>query len=453
MKIKDMLGINGARLIFGQLEDIVDFNFFSKDTRTIKENDVFIGIKGDNFDGSDFGYDAFLKGARTCILEKEIDIDKEQFKDRNLIVVNNTKDFLVELARPIRDQINVPIIAVTGSVGKTSTKNIIADVLAAKYKVLKTKGNLNTLAGMALTLLSLKDEEIIVIEMGMNQAGEISKLTNFLRPDVAVITNVGTAHIGNLGSRENILKAKLEILEGLQGPLFINNDNDLLNSWHKNAHIDNKIITYGIDETSDYRATNVCYDKLGSHFKINNELIGIKVLGKHFIYNAVVGFAIGSLFKVPVTKMKEQFSNILLEHDRMELINNNGLTIINDTYNASYDSVFYALEVLSFFESRKIAVLGDIGELGEYSKEIHQKIGDLIVKFKIDILVTVGENAKFINERAIELGFKSENAISFNSNLEAAKYIKSLEKSEDVILVKASNSFKFKEIVDFLREE
>lgn len=453
MKIKDMLGINGARLVFGHLEDTVDFNFFSKDTRTIKENDVFIGIKGDNFDGSDFGIEAFLKGAHTCILEKEIEIDKEQFKDRNLIVVNNTKDFLVELARPIRDKIKVPIIAVTGSVGKTSTKNIIADVLATKYKVLKTKGNLNTLAGMALTLLSLKDEEIIVIEMGMNQAGEISKLTNFLRPSVAVITNVGTAHIGNLGSRENILKAKLEILEGLQGPLFINNDNDLLNSWHKNTQINNKIITYGIDEISDYRATSISYDKLGSHFQINNELIDINVLGKHFIYNAVVGFALGSLFAVPFAKMKEKFNHLLLEHDRMELINKDNITIINDSYNASYDSVFYALEVLSFFPSRKIAVLGDIKELGDYSKEIHQKIGDLIVKFKIDILVTVGENAKFINERALELGFKSENAISFNSNLQAAKYIKKLEKSEDVILIKASNSFKFKEIVDFLREE
>lgn len=451
MKIKDVLGIEEARLVFGNDEELLDFCNFSKDTRTIKDGDIFLGIKGDNFNGSDFALEAFYKGASTCIIDKEIDIDAQDFTGKNLIIVKNTKSFLIELARPIREKANIPIIAVTGSVGKTSTKNIIADVLAAKYKVLKTQGNLNTLVGMALTFLSLRDEKIIVMEMGMNQAGEISRLTNYVKPDMAVITNIGTAHIGNLGSRENILKAKLEILEGLKGPIIINNDNDLLNKWYKDNKINHKVITYGIDENSEYKADNITYDEAGSHFKINGNLININVLGKHFIYNSIVAFAIGKIMGIAEDKITEKLTNIPLEHDRMELIHTKKLTIINDSYNASYDSVYYALEVLGFFKGRKIALLGGIGELGSYTKEIHLSIGDLIVKNNIDILITVGDNAKFINERVKELGFTEE--YHFDTNIEGAKFMKSIEQENDIVLVKASNALKFIEIVNYLKEE
>lgn len=454
IKIKDMIGISNARLVFGNINDNVDFNHFSKDSRIVNDGDVFIGIKGDNFDGNDYYVDAFEKGAKTCILSKNIEVSDEmrnKYADRNLIIVDDIEEFLINLAKPIREKINIPIIAVTGSVGKTSTKNIIADVLSAKYKVLKTSGNLNTLIGLALTLLRISDEEIAVIEIGMNQAGEISRLSKFLQPDIGVIINVGTAHIGNLGSRENILKAKLEILDGLKDKLFINNDNDLLNKWYIKEKDNVSVITYGIDKICDFQAINITYDKNGSHFDIENNHININVIGKHFIYNSVIAYALGKYFKVEVNDIITKLANIPLEKDRMELINSNNITIINDTYNASYDSVYYALEVLSTFEGRKIAVLGDIKELGDYSEEIHRNIGKLIISNKIDILITVGELAKYINLEAEKLGLNKDNSYNFDNKIEAVNLINKIKKDGDNYLVKASNSMKFKEIVENIK--
>ncbi len=453
LKIKDMIGINNASLIFGNQDDIVDFNYFSKDSRTVKEGDVFIGIKGDNFDGNDYYEEALKKGAKTCILSKDISIPEEikkTYNDRNLLIIEDVENFLVELSKPIRDKLKIPIIAITGSVGKTSTKNIVADVLSAKYKVLKTNGNLNTLIGLALTLLRVKDEEIAVIELGMNQPGEISQLSSFLKPDIGVIINVGTAHIGNLGSRENILKAKLEILDGLKDKLFINNDNDLLNEWNKNKH-SISINTYGIENKSNFEAKNLTYNKSGSHFTIENNQIDINVIGKHFVYNSIIAYAIGRHFGVNVEDIIEKLKNIPLESDRMELINSENITIINDTYNASYDSVYYALEVLSTFKGRKIAVLGDIKELGDYGESIHRDIGKLIVKNNIDILITVGELSSFINEEAIKLGFKKENSYNFDSKNQAILLINKIKEKDDNYLIKASNSMKFKEIVENIK--
>jgi len=454
IKIKEMIGKSNARLIFGDVNDSVDFNHFSKDSRIVNNGDVFIGIKGDNFDGNDYYEEAFNKGAKTCILSRNINISdelKEKYSDRNLLIVDNIEEFLVELARPIREKLNIPFIAVTGSVGKTSTKNIIADVLSAKYKVLKTSGNLNTLIGLALTILKVTDEEIGVIEMGMNHAGEISRLSNFLKPDIAVIINVGTAHIGNLGSRENILKAKLEILEGLKGAIYINNDNDLLHAWCKSSNTTHKIITYGIENISDYQGVNIRYDKDGSHFNIGDKNIDINVIGRHFIYNSIVAYAIAKNFQVTDEEILKKLKNIPLESDRMELINSNDITIINDTYNASYDSIYYALEVLGFFDGRKIAVLGDIKELGEYSEEIHRNIGKLIVKDNIDILITIGNDSVYINEEALKSGFNKEKTYHFNNKEEAINLINEIKEKGDNYLIKASNSMKFKEIVEKIK--
>lgn len=454
IKIKDMIGLSNARLIFGNINDCVDFNYFSKDSRLINKGDVFIGIKGDNFDGNNYYEEAFLKGAKTCILSRNIEISTEikiKYKDRNLLIVDNIEEFLVELARPIREHLNIPIIAITGSVGKTSTKNIIADVLSAKYKVLKTNGNLNTLIGTALTLLRLKDEEVIVLEFGMNHKGEISKLSKFIKPDIGIIINIGTAHIGNLGSRENILKAKLEILDGLQKALFINNDNDLLNKWYKKDTTKLPVITYGINNKSDFKGHNLKYSKNGSYFQIENQEININVIGKHFIYNSIVAYAVGRYLEVKSKDIIAKLKCIPLESDRMELINSNNITIINDTYNASYDSVYYALEVLKAFNGRKIAVLGDIKELGDYSEEIHRNIGHLIIKNKIDILITIGEFSKYINEEAIKLGFKSDNSYNFENKNSAIDLINKIKEKDDNYLIKASNSMKFKEIVEKIK--
>lgn len=451
MKIKDALGISNAKLLQGNIDD--EIKSISKDTRTIKENDTYLGIKGLNFDGNLFFKEALEKGAKT-IITSGVTIDNDilnKYKDCNFIICDDTIEFLTKLATKKRENLNIPVIAVTGSVGKTSTRNIIADVLSSKYKVLKTAGNLNTNIGLSLTLLSLTDEEIIVLEMGMNKFGEISTLTNIAKPDLAVITNIGTAHIGNLGSRENILKAKLEILEGLKGELIINNDNDLLHEWQQKAKIKNKIITVGLENESDYQAQNIKYDETGSSFTINNEKIHINVIGRHFIYNSLISYAIGTIFGITPTEIIKKLQTIPLEKDRMELINANECTIINDTYNASYDSVYYALQVLSSFKNRKIAVLGDILELGEFGPEIHRNIGKLIIENHIDILITIGSLSKYINIEALKLGFNKENSYHFDSNIAAINLINNIKAKKDTILVKASNSMHFIEIVNNIK--
>lgn len=451
MKIKDILGISNAKLIMGNEEYI--FKGFSKDTRTIHEGDTYVAIKGDVFDGNLFFSDAFLNGADTCILEhinltSEI---KEKFPHKNIVLVDNTIDFIMKLASKKREEIKVPVIAITGSVGKTSTKSIVADTLETKYSVLKSIKNENANIGMSLRLLNYQNEEIVVLEMGMNHAGEIKELSRIACPNVAIITNIGTSHIGNLGSRENILSAKLEILERLSGPVIINNDNDMLHKWARRQEYA-PIITFGIHEKSDYQAKNISYDEKGSSYELNHDQIRIPVIGDAFIYNSLVAFVIADLFGVEYDKVKEVLSHLKTEPHRMEFKNANGYTIIDDAYNASFDSVAYSLEVLKHLKGRKIAVLGDIFELGNFGEEIHQKIGSLIAKEKLDVLVTVGSLAQFINEEAMINGFDKDKNFHFNTNDEAIEFLKNFLGTGDIVLVKASHAMNFEEIVRGIQE-
>ena len=265
--VKDIIDKFNGKLLCGDINLVLDN--FSHDTRTIQEGDIYVGIKGESFDGNRFYKDALEKGAKACILDN-IDVNDIplEYKDRTIVLVEDSLKCIQDLARYKRSLYDIPVVGITGSVGKTSTKDMIYAVLSTKYKVLKTEGNNNNHIGLPFTILRLKDEDIMVIEMGMNNFGEISFLTNIAKPTIAVITNVGTAHIGNLGSRENIMKAKLEIIEGLNGPLIINNDNDILHDNIEYIRSLNKIITIGIDNDSDYMAKDINSDL--TEFKIDN---------------------------------------------------------------------------------------------------------------------------------------------------------------------------------------
>ncbi len=447
--IKDVLDVCKGILICGN--DSIICNNFSKDTRTIKKDDIYVGIKGDKFNGNSFYKEAFKNGAGACILDDKGAIDENI---GTIVLVENSIKALQQLANYKRNKLDIPVIAVTGSVGKTSTKDIIASVLEQKYKVLKADGSYNNHIGLPLTILKYTNEDIMLLEMGMNNFGEISLLTNIAKPTIALITNIGTAHIGILGSRENILKAKLEILEGInhKGILIINNDNDLLHEYYESGKCPNKILTIGIDFDSDYRAFNI--NDLCNEFNINKtKNIKIPYGTKPFIYNSLFGYAIGSFFNIDEQSIKKALLNYKLSDNRLDLFKNKeGIMVIDDTFNANYDSMKTAIEYLkNQTAKRKIAILGDMLELGDFAVEIHRNIGCEIVKNKIDILITVGEVSANINEEAINKGFKIKNSYHFNSNTELKEFLKDFLQKDDMVLIKASKKMLFPEIVEFLK--
>lgn len=462
IKVKDILEVTKGTLITGNEND--ECEEFKRDSREIKENETYIGLVGEKINGGIYFQEAFKNGASTVILEN-IEIteeQKEKYKNKNIIIVNNTLNALKEIAKFKRNlyKDKLKVVAITGSVGKTSTKDMIASVLSTKYKTLKTEGNYNNHIGVPLTILRIKEEhEVAVVEMGMNHLGEISDLTNIAKPNLCVITNIGTSHIGNLGSRENILKAKLEILEGNdEKEIIINNDNDLLHKFYNEKNNEINIITYGIEEESNIYACNIIQKEESSKFicHIENEEfeVEVPVAGMHFIYNALSAVAVGKKLGLTNEEIKRGIATFELTKKRMDIETlKNGVKIINDSYNASLESMKGSLENLSQYKNRKIAVLGDMFELGEYAKELHEKVGIEVYKNNIDILICAGENAKYIANKAKEEGMAEENIYYFKEKENIIEKLKQIMKKDDVILFKASNGMKFFEIVEEIKEE
>lgn len=463
--VKDIVNICKGKLICGD-ENIV-CKEFKKDTRTIKTGDVYVGIKGENFDGNTLYEKAFENGAEVCIVS---DVEAKEYEGKTIIEVEDSLNALQKIAQYKRSLYNIPVIAVTGSVGKTSTKDIIASVMAQKYKVLKTEGNMNNHIGLPMTISKLEDHEAMVVEMGMDHAGEIRVLTNIAHPTMCVISNIGSSHIKNLGSRENILKAKLEILEGTKenAPIVINNDNDLLHNWIKTNNTTNKIITYGIENPSVVMAKDIeCFEdrsiftleinNVGETFVRQTETcpkVEIPVGGKHFVYNALSAICVGLENNIEIEKIIEGIKKLELTKRRMEIIKSqNGVTIINDTYNANYESMKAGLEYLhSVKGNRKIAILGDMLNLGDYEKELHEKIGEEVLKSEVSVLITVGEASRNIVKRALKLDTISNMKIyECKTNEEAIRFAKEELKQGDIVLVKASNAMHFDEIVENIK--
>lgn len=443
--VSDIIREGEGTLLQGDLSLVLDS--FSHDTRTIKEGDIYVGIKGESFDGNKFFIDALAKGAKGCILDNVSKEDiPEEYKDRFIVKVKNSLKCIQNLAKYKRSLYNIPVIGVTGSVGKTSTKDMIYSVLREKYKVLKTEGNNNNHIGLPFTILRLKDEEVMILEMGMNNLGEISFLTNIAKPTIAVITNIGTAHIGNLGSRENIMKAKLEIVEGLSGPLIINNDNDMMHDHLKKIRKLNEVITFGIDNSSDYMA----YDIDGNKFKIDGKDFYSPIGNRAFIYNALTAYVIGRLCNVEVDKIKRGIKNLELTSNRLEYKESRlGAILIDDTYNASLDSIKSSLEILSKEKAeRKIAIIGDVLELGKYSKDIHMEIGKELLKNNLDYIVTIGIETKYTDDYLANKGFN--NIKHFNKENESYEYLDGFLRKGDVVLIKGSHGINLKNVVNYL---
>lgn len=426
------------------------------DSRIVQSDEAYFALKGERTDGTLYCGDAIKNGAKVCFVENNIfsDEDLNKFaKSATIVLVPNVEDALVEIAKVKRSLYDIPVVAITGSVGKTSTKDVIAEVMAQKFNVQKTQGNKNNRLGVPLTIMSLRNHDALVIEMGMNHLGEIHELTNIAKPTLSVISNIGTSHIGNLGSRENILKAKLEILDGMTNKkVIINNDNDMLHKWNLEDENAEKI-TFGIHEKSIYMASKVKMTEESNEFSVELNSTEYKFTtqkpGEVFILNALSAIAVGMEYGVPIDKIQRAIANAEITKNRLDIEKVNDVLLIKDYYNASFESIKPSLEYLANLDrGRKIAVLGDIKEVGSFSKEIHEKVGKEVAKNKIDKLITVGEEAKNIVKKAKNEGMSNEDVCSCDSNEQAIEVLKGMLLKGDTVLLKASNSMKFGEIYD-----
>ena len=454
LKVEDILKVTNGKLIIGN--EKLECENFSKDTRSIQKGDTYIAIKGEKFDGNIFWKEAF-KNEADCVIVQGIEFSKgdlKEFENKTIIKVEDTMQALYEIASYKRKINNIPVVAITGSVGKTSTKDMVASVVSQKYKTLKTIGNNNNNIGLPFTILRLKDEEIMILEMGMNHFGEIHLLSKIAKPNICVITNIGTSHIGNLGSKENILKAKLEILDGAENPtIIINNDDELLHKWYLENKDSKKIITYGIENKSDIMAKDMILDQEESRYKCNIDRkeidVEVPIAGRHFVLNSLCATTVGVTLNIDINKIITGIKNVELTKKRMDIKEINGIKVINDAYNASPEAMKASLNYLSSFKNnRKIAVLGDMFELGEYAEKLHRLVGEEVYKNNIDILVCTGENAKLIADEALKCGMKKENIYYFEDEGNVLEFLKNEVKFGDVVLFKASNGMKFYELAD-----
>ncbi len=453
LHVEEILKAAGGRLVNGR-EGLKVFGV-SIDSRSIKPGDMFIAIKGESHDGHDFIPDAAEKGASLIIARGQ-----PAGCSVPCILAEDTLKALQDIAAYYRGKFNIPFVAVTGSSGKTTTKDMIASVLSQKYKTLKTEGNFNNAIGVPLTLLRLqRDHEIAVLEMGMNNSGEIRLLSDIVRQDIGIISNVGIAHIENLGSRENILKAKLELFSFFNenSTAVINGDNDMLGCLYSEKFKvirfglagGNDIIAYGIEEKGE-EGINFSVDLGGAGSNFN-----VPVPGMHNVYNALSAIAVAEIFNMDAKDIREGLKSFRPSKMRMDVIRlGRGIRLISDVYNANPESMKAAIDVLRSLktEGRSICVLGDMLELGSISGEEHYKIGMYTASAGVDLLITAGNFSENVKEGWLASGMGRDSIYVFPSTKEAAICLEGVARPGDTVLVKGSRGMKMEYIVDYFRE-
>ena len=426
MNIIDILSVTKGTLI-NKINLNLTVNKFKIDSRKIENGDCFIAI---NENGQKYIKKAIQNGASLIIVSK-----KTSYNIPTILVQNTTK-ILSNLASFIRKKYNPKVIAITGSVGKTTTRELITAVLKTKYRCHQNFQNQNNHIGVPLTLFDLtKKDEIAIIEMGMNHLGEISKLSKMVTPDIAVITKIGTSHIGNLGSKENILKAKLEIKEGLTGPLFVNGDDPLLKHEYalkSGFGTINDLMAYNLSSSLTSSSFDIILDK---PYKINVNL------PPHLINDCLIAIHIGLYLKVDIKDIIDALNNYHTFDMRMNILKDkNNNTIINDCYNSSLESLTGVLNILKNENQNKLLILGDINELGKFSKQIHQKIPKILDQINNKKIILIGKEMSQINY---------ENSLHFNNYKETINYLKTKKTKNTLILIKASRSLKLENITNY----
>lgn len=420
------------------------------DTRKIQPGSLFVCLRGERFDGHSFASQAAQLGAAALLVDHPVDADVPQ------LVVTDTGKALLQLAGWYRRRFQLPVVGLTGSVGKTTTKEFIALVLGAKYNTLKTQGNLNNEIGVPQMLFRLEDSHTAaVIEMGMNHFGEISRLTRAVAPTVGLITNIGVSHIENLGSRAGILQAKLEILEGMapDAPLIVNMDNDMLRTVKLG---DRPLLTFAIDDQSaDFTATDIAEQGSTTTFTVHHNTftqpVTIPTVGIHNVYNALAAMAVGYVTGVDSAAAASALANYVPAGMRQNLVQVGGVQVIEDCYNASPDSMRAALQTLGKLPvHRRYAVLGAMLELGDYAKEAHTQVGKMAAENGIDGVLAYGADAAYIVEAAKQAGL--ENARLFDTKEALAQSLAQQVQPGDGVLFKGSRGMQLEDVMHTVYE-
>lgn len=449
-----ILSATGGRL--GRESYNIKVSGVSTDTRTVKQGDLFIALNGENFDGHDYVKTAFEKGAFAAVTERQV-----ENVCRPVIIVKDTRAALLRLAQNYRMNFSIPVVGVTGSVGKTSTKDAIYAVLSQKYITHKNDGNRNNEIGMPMSVFGLdKTHGAAVFEMGMSGFGEISRLSRVAAPDVGVITNIGISHIGKLGSRENILKAKLEIIDGMKadGELILNGDDDLLCGFIDDAKgkLPINVTSYGIKNRCGVFADNITANAAGSDFDIHFPCGAVHahmpVPGEHNIYNALAAFCVGLKLNVEPRAAAAGLSTYKPAGMRQEIKNIGGVTFIEDCYNASPDSMNAAFNILRTIKKRRaIAVLADMLELGGESAAAHAKAGEAAAESGVEMLLCYGGDAKYCCEGYNTVKNGGESCF-FEDKQSLSKALLDLLHDGDTVLFKASRGMKLEVVAQAVYE-
>ncbi len=445
----------------GEFNKDIPFSYVCTDSRETADGALFVALGGERVDGHDY-IDAAVSSGSGCVLCERI---PEPLTDKKYVavVVEDSLKAVGELAKAYDRRINHKKVAITGSVGKTTTKEFVAAVLGEYFRVHKTEGNYNSNIGMPLSMLSMSsDTEVSVLEMGMSDFGEIEYLSRIAEPDIAIVTNIGSSHMGHLGSRENIGRAKLEIVKGLKkgGTLLLNGDDDILRAY-KNP--DFRAVYVGIDREADFRAVNIrqtvfktTFDIVTKNGTVND--VTIPAVGKHNVYAALFAFATGVRMNIPTSMILAGLESFCPVGMRQNIYELGGITVIEDCYNASPESMRAAISVLQSIKregGRAVALLGDMYELGDFSEHFHEQVGIDFARAGGDALYTFGMQADMIARGALLGGVSLENVFRNsdvkNVHLSGEMLLGTLRRG-DTLLVKASRGAAAERVIEYLKQ-
>lgn len=447
MRLQEIAKIVKGELLSNELGARV--SAVSTDSRTVNPGDLFFALPGEDFDGHNFVNDAFKKGAVGAVVSKSVKSSK------SLIKVENTAHALGKIAKAHRKKFDIPIIVVSGSNGKTTTKDMLAKILSRKFNTLKAEKSFNNHVGVPLTLLNMTDQtEIAVLELETNILGETRRLAEIIDPLAAVITNISDTHLEFLPSKEKVAEEKAEILESLRsGGFAVLNRDDIWAMRIGDKSSARKLVTFGINNEADFIATGIKkHGYAGTQFVFNQRYpVRLKIPGAYNVYNALAAAACASTLGVEHDIIAEELEDFRASPMRGEIIECRGIKIIDDTYNANPQSVRETIQVLQDIgEGRRIAVLADMLELGKATKDAHYNLGKFIAKSKVDIIITVGELARYIAE-GVANNSKEKEGYSYDDKHSALQKLLDIIRPNDTILIKGSRKMEMEEIVGHLQ--